>query len=211
MTKKTTWVFAGLILSYCLSAYAAPTGSVTTNEQLENMRRQSEEQQSQIEAPHVQLQENKSIKQKITLPNEPNGFYIRKIQIDKGGYERFSWLEESLQIYTDRTIGIQGVNALAKHISEQLIAAGYVTTKVIVPEQELNIGILRFTIIPGKISDIRFEQQDTWGTWRNAFPCRAGDILNVRALEQGLEQMKRLPNQDVNMQLVPGKKQEKPK
>ena len=31
-----------------------------------------------------------------------------------------------------------------------------------------------------------------------------GDILNVRALEQGLEQMKRVANQDVTMKLIPG-------
>ena len=35
---------------------------------------------------------------------------------------------------------------------------------------------------------------------------RPGDILNLRqGLEQGLEQMKRLPFRDVDFQLVPGK------
>jgi hemolysin activation/secretion protein len=35
---------------------------------------------------------------------------------------------------------------------------------------------------------------------------RLGKILNLRDLEQGLEQMKRLPNQDAKMQLVPGER-----
>jgi hemolysin activation/secretion protein len=36
------------------------------------------------------------------------------------------------------------------------------------------------------------------------FPSRPGDILNLRDLEQGLEQMKRLSSQDVDMQIIPG-------
>ena len=40
-------------------------------------------------------------------------------------------------------------------------------------------------------------------TWRTAFPCRPGDILNVRKLEQGLEQMQGVSSQTVSMRLLP--------
>lgn len=203
--KKQGCILLISMLSCCLSAYAAPVSSITTNEQLDNMRRQAQEQQEQINAPWVQMQDTNQVKQIIKLPVEKNSFYIRRIEIDTGKRFRFEWLNELLEGYTDREIGLQGINMLAKLVSEELISAGYITAKVVVPEQDLNLGVLRFTLVPGIISDIRFENKDTWGTWRNAFPCRAGDILNVRALEQGLEQMKRLPNQDVNMQLLPGK------
>ena len=33
---------------------------------------------------------------------------------------------------------------------------------------------------------------------------RPGELLNLRHLEQGLEQMKRVPSQDIDMELVPG-------
>lgn len=186
--------------------YVAKANSATTNEQLEHMRRQAEEQQSQIAAPHVQIQEVSAIKKDLQLPVEATSFYIRKIIVDTGGHFKFKKFEKLLQIYTNKEVGLQGINLISKRLSEELISAGYITTKVVIPEQELNTGMLRLTIIPGIISNIRFENKDTWGTWRNAFPCKTGDVLNIRVLEQGLEQMKRLPNQDVNMQLVPGDK-----
>jgi hemolysin activation/secretion protein len=43
-----------------------------------------------------------------------------------------------------------------------------------------------------------------YGTWKTAFPTGPGKLLNLRDLEQGLEQMKRIPSQDVDMQIVPG-------
>ena len=42
------------------------------------------------------------------------------------------------------------------------------------------------------------------GTWRSAFPARPGDLLNLRDLEQGLEQMKRVPSQEVAIAITPG-------
>ena len=39
--------------------------------------------------------------------------------------------------------------------------------------------------------------------WKNAFPIKEGDILNIRRLEQGLEQMKRVSSSDVSMKLLP--------
>lgn len=60
-------------------------------------------------------------------------------------------------------------------------------------------------LIAGTIREIRFADPTQWGIWQTAFPVRAGDLLNIRDLEQGLEQMKRVPSQDVDMEIVPGK------
>ena len=39
--------------------------------------------------------------------------------------------------------------------------------------------------------------------WKNAFPIKEGNILNIRRLEQGLEQMKCVSSLDVSMKLLP--------
>ena len=56
---------------------------------------------------------------------------------------------------------------------------GFVTSKIVVPEQDLSTGRLELQLIAGKISKIRFAQEQQAGTWRNAFPTKAGKILNV--------------------------------
>ena len=39
--------------------------------------------------------------------------------------------------------------------------------------------------------------------WKNAFPIKEGNILNIRRLEQGLEQMKCVSSSDISMKLLP--------
>lgn len=92
------------------------------------------------------------------------------------------------------------MNVITRVLTEALTSDGYITTQVSVPDQDLTSGTLVLNIHPGRIERVRFTKTVAWGTWRNAFPFGEGDILNVRSLEQGLEQMKRVGNQDITMQ-----------
>jgi hemolysin activation/secretion protein len=58
--------------------------------------------------------------------------------------------------------------------------------------------------VPGVIRAIRIEGDAPERNWRSAFAARPGDLLNLRDIEQGLEQMKRLPSQDVSIDIAPG-------
>ncbi|HWZ49244.1 MAG TPA: ShlB/FhaC/HecB family hemolysin secretion/activation protein [Herbaspirillum sp.] len=109
-----------------------------------------------------------------------------------------------LERYRGQCIGREGVNLIVHRLSALILQNGYSTTRLLIPEQDLSGGTLKLDLIPGVIGEIRFADAATYGTWRNAFPTHAGDLLNLRKLEQGLEQMKRVPNQDVDMQIVPG-------
>lgn len=111
---------------------------------------------------------------------------------------------EYLQRHRGQCVGREGLNLIVHRLMARIIEKGYSTTRVVIAPQDLSTGKLKLQLIPGVISAIRFADPSTYGTWRNAFPTRAGDLLNLRNLEQGLEQMKRVPNQDVDMQIVPG-------
>jgi len=108
-----------------------------------------------------------------------------------------------LQNYTGRCIGTDGINLILKRLTARILERGYSTTRVGVSEQGLSQGSLTFTLVPGIIRAIRFSDASLYGTWRNAFPTGPGKLLNLRDLEQGLEQMKRVPDQDVDMQIMP--------
>jgi hemolysin activation/secretion protein len=75
---------------------------------------------------------------------------------------------------------------------------------VLLPTQDLSTGTLNVALIPGVIRHLKHADEATRGTLRTAFPTREGNVLNLRDLEQGLEQLKRVPNQDATMQIVPG-------
>lgn len=117
---------------------------------------------------------------------------------------QLSFASSYLQQYRGQCVGRDGLNLIVHRLSALILAKGYTTTRVLIGPQDLSGGKLTLELIPGAIGRIRFADAGTYGTWRNAFPTHDGDLLNLRNLEQGLEQMKRVPNQDVDMQIVPG-------
>ncbi|EDT42090.1 Polypeptide-transport-associated domain protein ShlB-type [Burkholderia ambifaria MEX-5] len=117
--------------------------------------------------------------------------------------DRFAFAREWLEHYTGQCVGKQGLDVLVKALSQDILSRGYITTRVLLPEQDLSTGTLKVSLIPGVIRHVRFADEKLRGTWKTAFPTRDGELLNLRDLEQGLEQMKRVTSQDVSMQIVP--------
>jgi hemolysin activation/secretion protein len=115
----------------------------------------------------------------------------------------FAFAREWTQHYAGACVGRRGLDVIVKGLQKAVLSRGYITTRVLLPEQDVSGGTLRFALIPGVIGQVRFADPALRGTWRSAFPARDGELLDLRDLEQGLEQMKRVPNQDVSMQIVP--------
>ena len=107
--------------------------------------------------------------------------------------------------HSGRCLGVNGINLVMKRVQNALIAEGFVTTRVLAEAQDLNTGTLALTLMPGRIRAIQFAPgSDSRARMWNAMPARAGDLLNLRDLEQGLENFKRLPSADADMQIAPG-------
>ena len=116
----------------------------------------------------------------------------------------FQQAQAYLEQYQGQCLGPAAISELAARIGRRLLAQGYSTTRIMVPEQDLSTGTLTLTLLPGIIRSIRFAEPARQSEWRTAFPAAPGDLLNLRDLEQGLEQMKRLPSQDVDIDIMPG-------
>ncbi|MEM5366667.1 ShlB/FhaC/HecB family hemolysin secretion/activation protein [Paraburkholderia azotifigens] len=115
----------------------------------------------------------------------------------------FWFAREWLDHYKGECIGKTGLDILTKGLQQTVLSRGYVTTRVLLPEQDLSTGTLKVALVPGVVRHLRFADPNTRGTWKSAFPSRDGDLLNLRDLEQGLEQMKRVASQDVDMKIEP--------
>lgn len=139
----------------------------------------------------------------ITTKPAPPCFPIHRIEVD-GAVDELRFAQHTLDARAGRCIGVAGINALAQTLTAALLDRGFVTTRVRIPEQDLSTGTLRFEVTPGTIRAIKFDSAVHDTTWKNAFPTRPGRLLNLRDLEQGLEQMKRVPSQDVQMKIAPG-------
>ncbi|MBN3807860.1 ShlB/FhaC/HecB family hemolysin secretion/activation protein [Paraburkholderia sp. Ac-20347] len=117
--------------------------------------------------------------------------------------DRFAFAREWLEHYRGQCVGKRGLDTLVKGLQQAILSRGYVTTRVMLPAQDLSSGTLKLALIPGVIRNLRFKDAAMRGTWKTAFPASDGDVLNLRDLEQGIEQMKRVSSQDATMELVP--------
>jgi hemolysin activation/secretion protein len=180
----------------------------------EGLRRQEErerEQQRQLNSQPDVLAPRVRDEISTDLPQETPCFVIERVEFEPD-VNRFGWLERAAGFVRGQCVGVQGLRQVVSVLDRQLIGAGYVTTRLSLPEQDLSHGTLRLRLHVGQVSAVRMTRagstenapDDAWGTWWNAFPLSSGDVLNVRDLEQGVEQMKRLPSQDVNTRIEPG-------
>lgn len=140
------------------------------------------------------------------LPEEALCFPIRRVRLSGGGRDaaRFSWLWQELRRYEGRCIGREGIDLIRRRALDRLVARGLVTSRIGVPQQDLSRGELRFELLPGRLREVRVVGDGRRTSWRAALPLRPGDVVDLRAIEQGVEQFKRLPSQDARIDIAPG-------
>jgi hemolysin activation/secretion protein len=99
------------------------------------------------------------------------------------------------------------ITELTTHISDWYISRGYITSRAFLTEQDLSHGQLNIVVLEGKLEEIRLEGK-TPLMLKMAFPGREGRILNLRDIEQGMEQINRLRAEPVQIEILPGSRPE---
>ena len=182
---------------------ADPVIPMTQQEQLQQDRDTQRERNLRFDAERVGTVVSEPAL--IDVPSDKNGtsFYIKQIQLD-GVPKELSFLNKIARKHEQKHVTVSDITNIRNAFQRKLLDKGYVTSQVYIPEQNLNAGTLQFMVMPGRVEDIRYGDSSAHGPWRTAFPVRPGDILNIRDVEQGLEQMKRVSSQSVTMKLLPG-------
>jgi hemolysin activation/secretion protein len=209
----------GLALAWTAAAVSAVQAQGATGGAAqavdEGLRRQAERERAQQEAnaPRADnLRPAGRAAELPVLPDEQPCFVITETVLLGSDASRFTWLNASLAPLLGRCIGVQGLGRITAYLDAQLLEQGYVTSRVSLGPQNLATGRLALRLHAGRIERVEMVDADAsgrpvdtrWGTWRNAFPTAAGALLDARDLEQGVEQMKRLPSQTVTTTLAPG-------
>lgn len=189
----------------------AQTATQVIDEGLRRQEERARDQQLRLQPKADVLKPQTTSEVSTALPTETPCFVIRKVHIAGPDAGQFDWLLNAAQPYAGQCAGVNGLAQIASALDASLIDRGYVTSRVTLPRQNLGEGILTLQLHVGRVARIDMVAADKaqapdqrWGTWRNAFPVASGHVLNVRDLEQGIEQMKRLPSQSVTTTLEPG-------
>lgn len=202
------WLIA---LPLCAAAQPAPAPlppDTNTQELLRQQERERALRERQEPSPEVRLDRPAATESERLPSDESPCFLIDRIELAGDAADRFRWALGAANPPGDaaigRCLGTHGINIVMKRVQDALVQKGYVTTRVLAAPQDLKDGTLTLTVIPGRIRTIRFsEDSSPRATQWNAVPARPGDILNVRDIEQALENFKRVPTAEADIQITP--------
>ncbi len=114
--------------------------------------------------------------------------------------------------FSGKCIGQQSIGNLIQRISAAYADRGYITTRAYIPAQDISTRELKIDVVEGRIEAFVYRQVDKNGSPKEArarklkfaFPARAGDVLQLRDIEHGLEQINRLASSQANANLSAG-------
>lgn len=202
-------VFFGIALSLLASTNthaAVDPSEAAAQQQLRQEERERVLRSQQELRPDVRQQSSPAIPADYPTDESPC-FSISGISITGDASNQFKFALNEItsgpHSALNRCMGVQGINVAMAHVQNAIIAKGYVTTRILAPPQDLKNGQLTLTVIPGRIRNIRFSNTNPRTQFWNAFPAASGDILNLRAIEQGLENLKRVPTADADIRIEP--------
>ncbi|HAU5432036.1 ShlB/FhaC/HecB family hemolysin secretion/activation protein [Cronobacter malonaticus] len=198
------------ILSVLVGWHSPVYAEVIANQQALNQQQQNEARHESLAPESKSLLSTAEVKPRegLNLPEEQPCYPVNAIQIEnKNAVAHWMSFQDVVRSVKGKCVGINGLKMIHKTVQNRLIEHGYITTRVLIPAQDLKSGTLKFQILPGTISEIVFKGDG--GKYIHAinnFPERQGDVLDLRGLEQGLENLQRTPGSEANIQLLPGTK-----
>lgn len=202
---STAMRVAGILLTVTGVAQAQQVQTLDQQEQRDRAQREAQARLEQQQQPDVRLNSVPVTDFRRTdVPVEAECFRLAHVVLEGQRVEDFVFAQRYLDRYAGKCVGHEGVNAIVRRVSDMIIDRGFVTTRVGLAPQDLSSGTLRLTLVPGTIRAVRFADNTAVGAWQTALAARPGDLLNLRDIEQGLEQFKRVPSQDVTIDIAPG-------
>lgn len=187
--------------------YAAPADTVREQQFINQQQRQHAlESQIAPPSPDIHLSAEGINVDDGLFPVEQPCFAISQV-ILQGAEALPHWLplQRQKNKVIGRCLGGKGINLLMAKLQNILIDRGYITSRILAPQQDLKSGVLRLVVMPGYIREARLTAQSDDYLWlASAFPATDGKLLDLRDIEQGLENLQRLPTVQASMEIVPG-------
>ena len=113
--------------------------------------------------------------------------------------------ERLIAPYINRCLDLAKINALVHDISDWYMQRGYITSRAFLTGQDLSTGELVIPVLEGKLDEIRLDGHASRAL-AMAFPGLKGNVLNLRDIEQGMEQINRVRRTPVQIEIQPSPK-----
>ena len=159
------------------------------------------------------LEELKELPGKAAKPAQPVApadarcFPIKDIELKGADSLTAGEKARLLKPFLDQCLGVTQLNELLKVITDHYIEKGLVTSRAYLPQQDLSAGHLKVLVVEGKLEGLKGADGSKLSDRElgMAFPGKTGELVNLREIEQMVDQLNRLPSNQAQMELSPGK------
>ncbi|MBP6986217.1 MAG: ShlB/FhaC/HecB family hemolysin secretion/activation protein [Alphaproteobacteria bacterium] len=205
MLKFKRIIFIWLLCGHVYAQASVPDEVKRQQEQIigrgELQQKQREEQFKEQSLPQSQETLVESEKEQVSEKK----FFIQDIRLEGSTKLTPDEYNPIFQKYLNKNITISQINEILRDLTNAYIQQGYLTSRVYLPAQDLKSGILKICVLEGHVESLNVTRNGEKNTPAFAFPNREGDILNIRDLEQGIDQINRLSSYDAKISLDAGK------
>lgn len=199
MPETGKWLVFGasLFISNVMAAPVTPGDlDVIQNQQQQRLQQDQQQRDALTQAHQVELQKTES------APASGPCFEINQISLQQASLITPDTQKRLVTPYINQCLSLDRINQLVRAISEWYVQRGYITSRAFLTEQNLSHGTLNITVLEGKLEAIHLQGASA-RQLNMAFPTRAGRILNLRDIEQGMEQINRLRTTPVQIEIIP--------
>jgi len=151
----------------------------------------------------VERQATASIKLDYAVPSadkKPSQKYrIQEVVLEGSRYAK------ELKVITKKQgplMDLADIQELINQLTNWYFSKGFVTTSIFLPEQSLQSGILRLKVVEGVVTDVVSKSESQVQLFLG-FPFLKGNILNLKDIEQGVDQLNRLRSNQITIDLLP--------
>ena len=208
MLGKTAIInaLAGVTLLVSGAALAAPLSPADRNTIQQQQQQLLDENQRQRE----ELERSAIVPRPVTPDDAstPQGpcFVIRRIELSGATLLSPSAKYRLTAPWINQCLDMARLTRLTDAVSDWYISRGYITSHAFLTEQDLSGGVLHLAVLEGKLQHIRLEGVPD-RTLKMTFPGLEEKILNLRDIEQGMEQLNRVRQRPVEIEILPGDRQ----
>lgn len=186
-----------------LAAPLSPTDRNTIQQQQQQLLDESQRQRESLERSVVVP---RPVQPDSTATPQGPCFAISRIELTGANLLSPLAKERLVAPWLNQCLDIAGLNTLTNTVSDWYISRGYITSRAFLTEQDLSGGVLHLAVLEGKLQHIRLEGVPD-RTLKMTFPGLEGKILNLRDIEQGMEQLNRVRQRPVEIEILPGDRQ----
>lgn len=196
------WIL--LVLSQSASAaLLSPADRDSIEQQQQQLLRQNQQQRDALEqvTPTV-----RPFTPQQSVTHSGPCFTINRIALDGATLINERQQQKLFSPWQGQCLDMARINQLTNAVSDWYISRGYITSRAFLTEQDLRSGVLHLAVLEGRLEKIRMDGAPE-RELKMVFPGLKGNILNLRDIEQGMEQINRVLTTPVQIEIVPGAKQ----